>query len=99
MDVRLLWTQDAVRHLGLQVYKLAGDLNRSDLGTKKHTGPVHASLVRRCGFVWRGEVEQQPRVDVNHVELAPLRGKTIQGQIAEILVLLSGHAGGSGPLL
>ena len=35
MDLKLLWCQTAVKTLGLKVYKVAGALNRANIGTKK----------------------------------------------------------------
>ena len=42
MDIRLLWTRDAVKRLGLKVDKVLGTENSADLGTKRHSAPDHA---------------------------------------------------------
>ena len=39
LDLKLLWVQHATKHLGLKLSKVAGDLNRADIGTKALPGP------------------------------------------------------------
>ena len=64
LDLRLLWTQQAVKHLGLETMKVPGVDNHVDLVTKKHTASEHERLRRLCSLVSLKEITAQPAVKV-----------------------------------
>eukprot|EP00974_Lingulodinium_polyedra_P034847 3348602-Lingulodinium_polyedra.AAC.1 len=60
MDVRLLWSQQAVLHLGLRIRKIDGAKNRADLGTKSHAASGHVRLRALCNLFSQEETPAQP---------------------------------------
>jgi len=69
LDVRLLWTQQAVLHLDLKIIKVVGTTNRADLGTKKHSGPETSRLRRLANIISFGEISSQPHVQVSAAKM------------------------------
>ena len=56
LDTRALWTQHAVKELGMKVVKVDGKENPADLGTKRHSEKDHWRLMNLCGLV-RSEID------------------------------------------
>ena len=64
LDVRLLWTQQAVQFLDLKVRKIDGRNNRADLGTKKHSAKDHARLRALNSIISQTDTPTQEAVKV-----------------------------------
>ena len=64
LDVRLLWTQQAVQYLQLNIRKIDGTKNRADLGTKKHSAKDHARLRALNSIVSQMDTPTQEAVKV-----------------------------------
>ena len=72
MDLRLLWTQAAVKRLGLNVHKVEGTRNGADLGTKKHTGEDIARLSVLCDMVCLEDFQKPKDVEVGRITFEPM---------------------------
>ena len=68
LDVRSLWTQRAVRELGLIIKKINGSTNPADIGTKAHTAAEHERFCNLAGLARKADWESVPVVDVNAIE-------------------------------
>ena len=85
LDLRLLWSQQAVAHLGLRVEKCEGPRNRADLGTKKHTASEHIRLRALAGIVPFDHITQQAAVNVHAVA----KSSNVQELKAALLEVIS----------
>ena len=75
IDLKLLWVQEATKKLGLRVYKVAGELNRANIGTKPLNGADIVRERRMSGLLSEQEVGKQLLASVYAVtETAPTRG-------------------------
>ena len=113
IDLTILWLQQASRELGLVIYKVPGEYNRANIGTKKLSAPQLERESRMTGLIDILELSDEPvpeasavtednygAIDRNVLELASALAKVL-GERSGV-----GHAaktscprGGVGPSL
>ena len=69
MDVRALWIQAERREHGLRVFKVPGERNPADLGTKAHTRARFELLRDLAGIVGCAEVDAHETATVTSIEV------------------------------
>ena len=67
MDLKLLWTQQAAQELGLDIYKVPGELNRANLGTKALAENQFTRERRLAGMIHEQEIKLQDAPSVHAV--------------------------------
>ena len=75
MDIRLLWTQSAVKTMGLKVNKIEGVKNSADLGTKRHTGAEHDKLCMMNDIVDLADYTKPEEVNVRLIQGQPVSAR------------------------
>ena len=76
MDVRVWWTQRAVKFLNLTIKKIDGKKNCADLGTKSHSAGEHKRLCEMNYWMSEEDVRRPPTAEVNAV--TPSGGASIR---------------------
>jgi hypothetical protein len=60
IDLKILWLQQASKELGLTIYKVPGEYNRANIGTKKLSAPQLEREARMTGIIDVLELADEP---------------------------------------